>query len=93
MKKLYYSSSYQSYYYPPTLNYVTTSLEVTKPTKILANSIANTDFNPEKLDEIYDTYPLFFQNATTISIPQNIKRHIEREVPKRYLNSIGFILF
>lgn len=91
MKKLYYSSSYQSYYHPTTLNYVTTSLEVTKPTKILANSIANNDFNAENLDQVYDTYPLFFQNATTISIPQNIKRHIEREVPKRYLNKIDKI--
>lgn len=88
MKKLYYSSSYQSYYHPITLNYVTTSLEVTKPTKILANSIANNDFNAENLDEIYANYPLFFQNATTINIPKNIKRHIERKIPKRYLNKI-----
>jgi hypothetical protein len=88
MKKLYYSSSYQSYYHPTTLNYVTRSLEVTKPTKIVANTIANNDFNAENLYQVYDTYPLFFQNATTISIPQNIKRHIEREIPKRFLNII-----
>ncbi|WP_188049343.1 hypothetical protein [Flavobacterium sp. GP15] len=88
MKKLYYSSSNQSYHHPTTLNYVTTSPEVVKPTKIVANTMANNDFNAENLDQFCDTYPLFFQNATTISIPQNIKRHIEREVPKRFLNKI-----
>jgi hypothetical protein len=88
MKKLYYSSSNQSYHYPTTLNYVTTSSEVVKSTKISANTIANNDFNAENLDQFYDTYPLFFQNASTVSIPQNIKRHIEREVPKRLLNKI-----
>lgn len=88
MKKLYYSSSIQSYHYPTTLNYVTTSLDVTTSPKIAANTIATNDFNAENLDQVYDTYPLFFQNATTISIPQNIKRHIEREIPKRFLNKI-----
>ncbi|MBG6110984.1 hypothetical protein IWX84_001866 [Flavobacterium sp. CG_9.10] len=88
MKKLYYSSSYQSYYHPTTLNYVTTSSEVVKSTKIAANTLADNDFNAENLVQVYDTYPLFFQNATTISIPQNIKRHIEREIPKKFLNKI-----
>lgn len=88
MKKLYYSISNQSYYHLTTLNYVTTSLEVTKPSKIVANTIAHNAFNAENVDQFYDTYPLFFQNATTISIPQNIKRHIERKVPKRFLNKI-----
>jgi len=90
MERIYYSksNSNQSYYPTTTLNYVTTSLEVTKPTKIIANSIANNDFNAENLDQIYATYPLFFQNSTTINIPQNIKRHIERKIPKSYLNKL-----
>ena len=88
MKKLYYSSSYQSYFHPTTLNYVTTSLDEAKPTENAVNTIVNNDFNAENLDQVYDTYPLFFQNATTINIPQNIKRHIERKIPKSYLNKI-----
>jgi len=88
MERLYYSSPNQSYYYPTTLNYVTTSLEGTKPIKNSANTVVNNDFYIENLDQVYDTYPLFFQNATTINIPQKIKRHIERKIPKSYLHKI-----
>ena len=88
MKKLYYSSSYQSYYYQPTLNYVTTSLEANKAPENTVNTVVNNVFYAENLDEIHAAYPLFFQNATTINIPKNIKRHIEKKIPKRYLNKI-----
>ncbi|RVT74444.1 hypothetical protein EOD40_13110 [Flavobacterium sufflavum] len=88
MERLYYSSSYQSYYYPPTLNYVTTSLEANQAQENTVNTVANNVFYSENLDEIHATYPLFFQNATTINIPKNIKRHIEKKIPKRYLNKI-----
>ena len=88
MKKLYYSSYYQFYSYPPTLNYVTTSLEANQAPENAVNTVVNNVFYTENLDEIHVTYPLFFQNATTINIPKNIKRHIERKVPKRYLNKI-----
>lgn len=88
MEESYYSSSYQSYYYPPTLNYVTTSLEANKAPENTVNTVVNNVFYAENLDEIHATYPLFFQNATTINIPKNIKRHIEKKIPKRYLNKI-----
>lgn len=88
MKKLYYSSSYQSYYYPPTINYVTTSLEANKAPENTVNTVANSDIYTENFDQIYATYPLFFQSSTTINIPQNIKRHIERKIPKRCLDKI-----
>ena len=88
MERIYYSNSNQSYYYPTTLNYVTTSLDEAKPTETAVNTIVNNDFYAENFDQIYATYPLFFQNSTTINIPQNIKRHIERKIPKSYLNKI-----
>ena len=76
MKKLYYSSSYQSYYYPSTLNYVTEGLNDEKSPETPVNTVANSDIYTENFDQIYATYPLFFQSSTTINIPQNIKRHI-----------------
>lgn len=88
MERLYYSSTNQSYYYPPTLNYVTTSLEANQTQGNTVNTVVNNVFYSENLDEIYANYPLFFQNATTINIPKSIKRHIERNIPKRYLNKI-----
>lgn len=88
MERLYYSSPNQSYYYPITLNYVTASLETNQHTENTLNTGVNNDLYPDYLDEIYTNYPLFFQNATTISIPKNIQRHIERKIPKRYLNKI-----
>jgi hypothetical protein len=88
MERIYYSSSNQSYYYPTTLNYVTTSSDEAKPPKNRVTTVVNNDFYAENLDQIYATYPLFFQNSTTINVPQNIKRHIERKIPKNYLNKI-----
>lgn len=88
MKRLYYSSTNQFYYYPPTLNYVTTSLEANQAQENTVNTVVNNVFYAENSDEIHATYPLFFQNATTINIPKNIKRHIEKKIPKRYLNKI-----
>lgn len=88
MERIYYSSSNQSYYPPTTLNYVTTSLDETKSTENTVKTVVNNDLYAENLDQIYATYPLFFQNSTTINIPQNIKRHIERNIPKSYINKI-----
>ena len=88
MERIYYSNSNQSYYYPTTLNYVTTSLDEAKPTETTVNTVVNNVLYAENFDQIYATYPLFFQNSTTINIPQNIKRHIERKIPKSYLNKI-----
>lgn len=89
MERIYYfKSNSNQYYYPTTLNYVTTSLDEANLTENAVNTIVNNDFYTENFDQIYATYPLFFQNSTTINIPQNIKRHIERKIPKRYLNKI-----
>lgn len=88
MEESHYSSSYQSYYYPSTLNYVTEGLNDKKSPETPVNTVANSDIYTENFDQISATYPLFFQSSTTINIPQNIKRHIERKIPKRYLDKI-----
>lgn len=48
----------------------------------------NTLFSEDTEEEIYDKYALFFLNSNTALIPQNVKRNIQKQIPKSYLNKI-----
>lgn len=46
-------------------------------------------FDGVDLDEIHDTFPLFFRDVDVIYIPKGVKRALVRNIPKSYLSAIN----